>query len=328
MRSTPASLCDVGDVNLVQFNLNPHAIGGWGPGAPTGTRPVGLAFALACTGMGLPLAAPLRYEVIEAQVELVSKLVECPVAGPLRRRPEFQSASLNVRRLCSESVGLATAAALAYYEHGWVPANGWPHDLDLPPVVPGARPDLLFAVAGGQVAAEARGRSQGRRSHNPTTEQLDKLAGIAAWSAANGGIKTFMSWSWVTTHTTRTDYFDPGEPVFLVDEESLQANLRRRCRLLRESARRLDLDEHLVGDERILGAWIRPARREFEFFVGVRDPDAVRLIPSASQGPDPADRVTASMVARAGAVVGVIVTATRTLGEPIDVTDLVGEQLA
>jgi len=312
----------VADFDVVTFLPVHLGAGGWGLGAATGSRSIGLAFALACTGMGLPLAPPLRYEVIEAQVELVSKLIECPSAGPLRRRPEFRWASLNVRRLCSESVGLAVAAALAHYEHGWTAANGWPYDLDLPPVFRGARPDLLFTVPGGQVAAEARGRSQSRRATTATAEQLEKLDGLAGWSAAHGGMKTFMAWSWVTAHSTRTDYFDPGEPQALVDDEDLERNLRRRCRLIRESARQLDLEEHRVGDERVLGAWIRPALREFEFFLGVRDPDAVHLVRAADNARVPRTGSSAELNAT-GAIVGAIVTAIKPVGEPADIAELV-----
>jgi hypothetical protein len=306
--------------DVIEYLPDAYRPGEWNRGTPTGNLPIGLAFTLACTGMGLPIAAPLRYEVLEAQVELVSKLVECPPTGPLRRHDHFRHASLNVRRLCSESVGLAIAAALAYYEHGWTLAHGWPRDLDLPPLTTGARPDLLFAVPGGQVAAEARGRSQARHVYTVTADQLRKLHGIERWSAANGNIKTFMAWSWITTDSTRTDYFDPGEPRVLVDSETLEANLRERCRRLRQSARQLELAEHRIGDENVLGEWIRPARRDFEFFLGVRDPDAIEIGPATTQRPS-ADTETSPD--GPGAVVGAIITAVRPLGKPVNVADLV-----
>lgn len=270
-------LAGVGQFSLVTFDENPGVPGVWGPGADAGDYSISLAFTLAATAMGAPLGDPLKYNIIRLETDLVAQLVDCPDVGPLRRRPAFDKASLHLRRLCSEAIGLAAAALLAHELHQWDPAVGWPLDLDQSPLLAGQRPDLRFLVPGGQVDAEARGRGKGRRLYTVDMDaQAPKLASLAAWSAAHN-TKTFMSWAWANTKGTRVDYFDPGEPRDVVSRSDFVAQLRREAEELDRSARNFDAQLHETRLGPVRGEWLRPPNLDRDVFVGVLDPAVLPL---------------------------------------------------
>lgn len=315
----------VADFQLVDFNPAAGQPHGWAGLAAPAPVQMDLAFLLASNIMGLPLQVPLKFELLNLHIDLVTRLIDAPPVGLLRRVPEFANASLSLRRFCSEAVGTSVAAALAHLLHGWLPANGWPVDLDLNPGA-GPRPDIEFPVPGGQVVAEARGRSQGRQILVATKEQGDRMLDLAAWTAANAGVKLFMAWAWITTQATRVDYFDPGRPVRLHDDEAVERSIRSRAAHLEAAARAFELPEADIPGRRIVGRWLSQPASGVDVFLGIERADAfvVDLHADARQDEHGEPISSSSALTGPASQVGPVVIGVRETGEErIQIADLI-----
>lgn len=77
----------------------------------------------------------------------------------------------------------------------------------------GVRPDLLYDLAAGPVAGEARGRRRRAKKMFPagkgTPEQRKRLEKLAQWSVDHGDHAYFMSWVWLGTGGVYVDIFLP-----------------------------------------------------------------------------------------------------------------------
>lgn len=294
-----------------------------GPGIPSTPEHLGFAFALACSAMGLPLPENQLFDLIRLEIDLVSQLVDCAEVGPLRLRPAFAHASLHLKRLGSEAIGIAATAALAHLRHGWVASAGWPKDLDLPPLNVGPRLDLVFPLVGGDVGAEARGRSKGRQALTRTTEQTQRLAHVEDWGQFHNS-KSFMAWAWATPQGTRVDHFDPGEPRRVLDVDVRVEDMRRQATRLFASAREADVDMVQTGRGAARGEWITPRNTGMEVFVGAMEPDVAAESArraAVEPGREPLVRALLGPVAQ----VGPLLVATRPVRSGIALADLVGQ---
>ncbi len=307
----------VGDLTVEEFVPDPMVVNGWSH-TSTSASGIGLAYLLAATAMGSPVGLPLKFELIRLEVDLVDRLVDCPVNGALRLRAEGTHASLHLRRLASEAIGVSTAALLAHLRHGWNPLAGWPVDVDLPPVGAGIRPDLIFPIGQVQVAGEGRGRSQGRQVRRVTQSQKHKLAGLSQWSLCHNNMKVFMSWAWSNFATTRVDYFDPGEPSEVVPRSELIGSMRRQSEQLYVAARESGASSHRLRQVPVLGDWLTgPGRADQEIFLGVAEPEEIdyeTATESTPRDPSKGSRETSAIFMEPVAQVGPLVTAVRPRG--------------
>jgi hypothetical protein len=314
----------MGSFRLISFDPDAAAENGWAA-TDDGSHDIELPFALATAGLGMPTTEPLLFPLIQTQIDLVARLLDCPPAGqPLRTRPIFSSASAPLKRLASESLGLASAAALAELRHGWSPHLGWPTDLDLIPLDDGVRPDLLFPTFAGDVAAEARGRSLEKQATvrakmAATTDQATRMQDFEQW-ILNHATKVYMAWTWFNADGARVDYFDPGQVSRLIEPPALADALQHQAVTAFESAEAAGVPDARPLDRRVRGAWSAPVGSSVEVFVGVLHPDEVLSVPTEPLlGGPRSDYVMGDPVS---ARVGPIVVATRPPGTGVDEAEL------
>jgi hypothetical protein len=251
----------------------PAAPGGWAPAGRHVER-LDVASALAAVALGRSAARQRHWDLLLFEVDVVARLLDLAPGGPLRRRPDAADVAAGLRRLCAESIGLAVAARLAAARHGWDPVDGWPVDLDLVGLGPGARPDLLFPTACGVLAGEARGRSDNRRAETTAPHEA-QVADLAARADAHG-VGAFLAWAWSGDATTRVDHFAvrPPQPP---SPPGIEAALVAQAERLFDSAVAARVPFKQVGGERraVRGTWFRPLRCDVDVFVGVVDPRVV-----------------------------------------------------
>ncbi|MCD0484580.1 hypothetical protein LO771_19815 [Streptacidiphilus sp. ASG 303] len=79
----------------------------------------------------------------------------------------------------------------------------------------GVRPDLLYDLAAGPLAGEARGRRRDAKQMLPavkgTADQRERLEKLAAWSVGHGDHDYFMSWVWLGAGGVYVDIFLPKD---------------------------------------------------------------------------------------------------------------------
>jgi hypothetical protein len=268
----------VGTIRVVDFTPTGKP-GGW-QSASTSIEDIGLPFALGAIALGMPKERPLNYELVRLEVDLISRLIDCTPGRPLRRRSRFGNVARRLRSLSSEAIGLAATAHLAGVRHGWESRYGWPQDFDasLIPLTNGVRPDLLFPTAEGDIAGEARCRSQSRRTLEPATDEITRIAKLDSWAQENG-TKVFMAWAWTGIHHSRVDHFDPEPPQELIDPDVLTRALIAQAEVLRASAvaANTPVVDGLGIDIEIHGAWLQPVGIDMDVFLGVLEPDVVAV---------------------------------------------------
>lgn len=269
----------MGTFDLVEFQPDAAADHGW-RGIQMGALQIELPFLLAASGLGSQIGRPLQFQIIRLQVDLVTQLVHCPTRNrQMRARPHLMHASASLKRLAAESVGLASAAALAEQIHGWNPLLGWPTDLDLL-LRAGIRADLLFPRAHDEIAAEARGRTRGRRTLVCHQEQANRMAILLPW-AHGYPTRFFMAWAWITQHGTRVDHFlDMNQPQVVRGPEAMAATLSEQSRAAYDSAAEAEIPAVRINDIQARGLWTAPSGTDLEVFVGVIEPDAVPTWPA------------------------------------------------
>ncbi|MGW2397201.1 hypothetical protein ACWCYY_11670 [Kitasatospora sp. NPDC001664] len=134
----------------------------------------------------------------------------------------LDSSSGHIRRFVSECTGLGVMTAASETLFDWKPGV---HGLSSFDVLPdkllgtyantGVRPDLLYDLAGGPLAGEARGRRRDAKLMLPavrgTADQKKRLQKLATWSADHSGHPYFMSWVWLGTGGVYVDIFLPED---------------------------------------------------------------------------------------------------------------------
>ncbi|MET9374030.1 hypothetical protein ABZX98_07750 [Streptomyces sp. NPDC002992] len=152
---------------------------------------------------------------------LLSYIVSSPGKGPLGvEHLALDSSALHIKRFVSECTGLGVMTAASQALFDWKPFTSGLSSFDVLPeklrgayAKTGVRPDLLYDLAAGPVAGEARGRRRdGPQMFPPgegTTGQRKRLGELAHWSVDHGDHAYFMSWVWLGAGGVYVDIFLP-----------------------------------------------------------------------------------------------------------------------
>ncbi|MCX4745986.1 hypothetical protein OG455_10685 [Kitasatospora sp. NBC_01287] len=134
----------------------------------------------------------------------------------------LDSSSGHIRRFVSECTGLGVMTAVSETLFDWKSGTDGLSSFDVLPdkllgayARTGVRPDLLYDLAAGPLAGEARGRRRNTKQMLPagkgTADQRLRLQKLATWSAKHGGHDYFMSWVWLGTGGVYVDIFLPED---------------------------------------------------------------------------------------------------------------------
>ncbi|MDH2411926.1 hypothetical protein, partial [Streptomyces chitinivorans] len=132
----------------------------------------------------------------------------------------LDSSAGHIQRFVSECTGLGVMTAASEALFDWKPGASGLSSFDVLPgklsgiyTKTGVRPDLLYDLATGPVAGEARGRRQRAKKMFPTgkgtSEQRKRLEKLAQWSVDHGDHAYFMSWVWLGAGGVYVDIFLP-----------------------------------------------------------------------------------------------------------------------
>ncbi|MFJ8300183.1 hypothetical protein ACIQ9R_30415 [Streptomyces sp. NPDC094447] len=187
-----------------------------------GPLPVSLAAMVNVNALACDLRKTVDPRVRDHEVALLlSYILGDQGKGPLGVECNaLDSSSLHIKRFVSECTGLGVMSAASEVLFDWTHKTGGLSSFDvLPGKLKGAykktgvRPDLLYDLADGPVAGEARGRRRDNPQMFPpgkgTTEQKERLEQLARWSAAHGDHAYFMSWVWLGQGGVYVDIFLP-----------------------------------------------------------------------------------------------------------------------
>ncbi|MFE6836700.1 hypothetical protein ACFVFI_17945 [Streptomyces sp. NPDC057705] len=152
---------------------------------------------------------------------LLSYLIGDQGKGPLGVEcSALDSSAGHIQRFVSECTGLGVMTAAGEALFDWTPGNGGLSSFDVLPgklrgvyANTGVRPDLLYNLAAGPVAGEARGRRRRAKQMFPagkgTPERRKRLEKLAQWSVDHGDHAYFMSWVWLGPGGVHVDVFLP-----------------------------------------------------------------------------------------------------------------------
>lgn len=156
--------------------------------------------------------------------------------GMLRWRERLHAAPPHLRRYLTQAAAIAITVELAEF-YGWDPFGQnhrlfWYDELkvaapELSLMMPGgAFPDILFETSDGWVSLESRGRGGVSPATAPNTAQAGRLHELEEWArlvSSHLGYEPAwgMGWTWFSADDTRTDLFDPGEPVHFTEGAEL-----------------------------------------------------------------------------------------------------------
>ena len=173
---------------------------------------------------------------------MLTHLITIP-GQPLRWHPGWHAgATPQTRRYLTETIGQALTNDLAQ-SLGWDPlvhSMGWFDDpatllplgtRHLKPRGPGPRPDVLVETSTGWHTLESRGRTAPAPVRSvPNSDERKRLADLAVWSTGaslrGGSCPWSMFYSWIGTTGVIVDFFDPGEPLDVSEEDSASARVR------------------------------------------------------------------------------------------------------
>ncbi|MET9958182.1 hypothetical protein ABZ128_03690 [Streptomyces sp. NPDC006326] len=137
----------------------------------------------------------------------------------------LDSSSGHIKRFVSECTGLGVMTAASESLFNWAPGTDDLSSFDVLPAKlagiyakTGVRPDLLYDLAAGPLAGEARGRRRNHKKMFPagkgTPEQRARLERLAQWSVDHDDHAYFMSWVWLGAGGVYVDIFLPdGSPA-------------------------------------------------------------------------------------------------------------------
>lgn len=192
-----------------------------------GPLPVSVAAVVNINALACMLRTTVDQRVRDHEVGLLlSYITSGSGTGPLGVDcPALDSSSDHIRRLVSECTGLGVMTAASEALFDWKPAADGLSSFDVLPAkllgmyaTKGVRPDLLYDLADGPIAGEARGRRREAKQMFPagkgTAEQRKRLVKLAQWSVDHDDHAYFMSWVWLGTGGVYVDIFLPeGSPA-------------------------------------------------------------------------------------------------------------------
>ncbi|MGC0400349.1 hypothetical protein RKD27_002993 [Streptomyces sp. SAI-126] len=187
-----------------------------------GPLPVSLAAVVNINALACDLRKTVDQRVRDHEISLLlSYIAGSPGTGPLGVDcPALDSSSLHIRRFVSECTGLGVMTAVSEALFDWESGVNGLSSFDVLPgklvgtyAKKGVRPDLLYDLAAGPLAGEARGRRRDHQQMFPaskgTQPQKTRLEKLAQWSVDHDDHAYFMSWVWLGTGGVYVDIFLP-----------------------------------------------------------------------------------------------------------------------
>ncbi|MDX3402413.1 hypothetical protein B0E38_03861 [Streptomyces sp. 111WW2] len=190
-----------------------------------GPLPVSLAAMVNINALACDLRKTVDQRVRDHEIRLLlSYIVGNQGKGPLGVEcPALDSSAGHIKRFVSECTGLGVMSAASQALFDWTPKTDGLGSFDNYATLPGksagayaktgVRPDLLYDLAAGPVAGEARGRRRDAKEMLPpgkgNPEQKQRLAKLAQWSVDHGDHAYFMSWVWLGVGGVYVDIFLP-----------------------------------------------------------------------------------------------------------------------
>ncbi|MFJ6774010.1 hypothetical protein ACIQOV_24170 [Kitasatospora sp. NPDC091257] len=204
-----------------------------GPNGPEAVRavevgqgpiPVSLAALVNINALACDLRRTVDQRVRDHEISLLLSYL----SGDTGTRPlavdcgALDSSSGHIRRFVSECTGLGVMTAASETLFDWKSGTDGLSSFDVLPdklvgayASTGVRPDLLYDLAAGPLAGEARGRRRDAKQMLPavkgTADQRKRLEKLATWSAEHGDHDYFMSWVWLGTGGVYVDIFLPED---------------------------------------------------------------------------------------------------------------------
>ncbi|MFG2845348.1 hypothetical protein ACGF12_19565 [Kitasatospora sp. NPDC048296] len=189
-----------------------------------GPLPVSLAALVNINALACDLRRTIDQRVRNHEISLLLSYLTGDVGAGLLGVDcgALDSSSLHIRRFVSECTGLGVMTAASETLFDWKSGVNGLSSFDVLPDKlvgvygkSGVRPDLLYDLAAGPVAGEARGRRRDAEPMLPvakgTAAQRRRLEKLATWSAEHGGHDYFMSWVWLGTGGVYVDIFLPED---------------------------------------------------------------------------------------------------------------------
>ncbi|MEV0530889.1 hypothetical protein [Kitasatospora sp. NPDC050463] len=189
-----------------------------------GPLPVSLAALANINALACDLRRTVDQRVRDHEISLLLSYLDGDAgAGPLGVDcGALDSSSGHIRRFVSECTGLGVMTAASETLFDWKSGTDGLSSFDVLPdklvgayAKTGVRPDLLYDLAAGPLAGEARGRRRDAKQMLPavkgTADQRKRLEKLAAWSADHSDHDYFMSWVWLGTGGVYVDIFLPED---------------------------------------------------------------------------------------------------------------------
>ncbi|WP_369265889.1 hypothetical protein [Streptomyces harbinensis] len=187
-----------------------------------GSLPVSLAAMVNINALACDLRKTVDPRVRDHEISLLLSYI---TGGQGNRPLAVESSALDssaghIQRFVSECTGLGVMTAASQVLFDWNPGASGLSSFDVLPgklsgvyAKTGVRPDLLYDLAAGPVAGEARGRRRRAKQMFPagkgTPEQKKRLEKLAQWSVDHGDHAYFMSWVWLGAGGVCVDIFLP-----------------------------------------------------------------------------------------------------------------------
>ncbi|MFD4736093.1 hypothetical protein ACFWNQ_01810 [Streptomyces virginiae] len=193
-----------------------------------GPLPVSLAAMVNVNALACDLRKTVDQRVRDHEISLLlSYILGDQGKGPLGVEcSALDSSAGHIQRFVSECTGLGVMSAASEVLFDWTHTTGGLSSFDRLPgklrgvyANTGVRPDLLYDLAAGPVAGEARGRRRRAKQMFPagkgTPEQRKRLERLAQWSIDHGDHAYFMSWVWLGPGGVYVDIFLPDHSAAL-----------------------------------------------------------------------------------------------------------------
>ncbi|GLW47621.1 hypothetical protein Stsp02_32830 [Streptomyces sp. NBRC 14336] len=193
-----------------------------------GPLPVSLAAMVNINALACDLRKTVDQRVRDYEISLLlSYIIGGQGKGPLGVEcSALDSSAGHIQRFVSECTGLGVMTAASEALFDWKPEASGVSSFDVLPgklsgvyAKTGVRPDLLYDLAAGPVAGEARGRRRRAKKMFPegegTPEQRKRLEKLAQWSVDHGDHAYFMSWVWLGAGGVYVDIFLPDSSAAL-----------------------------------------------------------------------------------------------------------------
>ncbi|WP_432112644.1 hypothetical protein [Streptomyces sp. S1] len=187
-----------------------------------GPLPVSLAAMVNINALACDLRKTLDKRVRDHEVSLLLSYI---IGDQSKNQLGVECSALDasaghIQRFVSECTGLGVMSAASEFLFDWAHMTSGLSSFDRLPgklrgvyAKTGVRPDLLYDLADGPIAGEARGRRRRAKQMFPagkgTPEQRQRLEKLAQWSVDHGDHAYFMSWVWLGPSGVYVDIFLP-----------------------------------------------------------------------------------------------------------------------